>query len=135
MKDCNKDVSNYHRDRVILNSGQRKQLRERRNANRDRVKKGLAKNDDPLPEEFIIQGSYAAKTTIQEPANAYDIDDGAAFDKEGLRGRQGGHKTALDAKKMVRDAVDNGAFKTPPQVKTNCVRVQYDDGTHVDIPV
>ena len=36
---------------------------------------------------------------------------------------------------MVRDAVDDGSFKTPPEVKTNCVRVHYDDGSHVDIPV
>ncbi|MEM9284046.1 MAG: cyclic GMP-AMP synthase DncV-like nucleotidyltransferase [Verrucomicrobiota bacterium] len=135
MKDCNRDVTNYHRDRVILNPGQRKQLRERRNANRDRLKKGLKKNGDPSPDEFIIQGSYAAKTTIQEPANAYDIDDGAAFSKDALLGPQGGEKSALDAKKMVRDAVDDGSFKTPPEVKTNCVRVHYNDGTHVDIPV
>jgi hypothetical protein len=36
---------------------------------------------------------------------------------------------------MVRDAIDDGAFKTPPEVKTNCVRVHYNDGSHVDIPV
>ena len=36
---------------------------------------------------------------------------------------------------MVRDAVDDGSFKTDPEIKTNCVRVYYDDGPHVDIPV
>ena len=36
---------------------------------------------------------------------------------------------------MVRDAVDDGSFNTPPEVKTNCVRVHYNDGSHVDIPV
>ena len=135
MKDCSKDITNYHRDRVILNSTQRTQLRERRNANRDRLKRGLKKNDDPAPEEHIIQGSYAAKTTIQEPTNAYDIDDGAAFDKDALRGPQGSEKTALDAKKMVREAVDDGSFKTSPELRTNCVRVHYNDGMHVDLPV
>ncbi len=135
MKDCNNEISNYHRDRVILNTDQRKSLRKRRNANRDRLKRGLKKNDKPLPKEFVTQGSYQAKTTIQEPQNAYDIDDGAVFTYEDLKGPQGGDTTPLDAKNMVRDAVDDGSFKTPPEVKTNCVRVHYNDGSHVDIPV
>ena len=36
---------------------------------------------------------------------------------------------------MVCNAVDDGSFKTDPEIKTNCVRVYYDDGPHVDIPV
>lgn len=135
MKDSNKDITNYHEDRVVLNAMQRKRMRERRNANRDRLKRGLKAREKPLPKEFVIQGSYCAKTTIQEPENAYDIDDGAVFLYEDLKGAQGGDMTPIDAKNMVRDAVDDGSFKTPPEVKTNCVRVHYDDGTHVDIPV
>lgn len=135
MKDCNKEVSQYHKERVVLNSDQRKLLRNRRNANRDRLKRGLKAKDKPLPKEFVTQGSYAAKTTIQEPENAYDIDDGAVFDIDDLKGPQGGDMTPGDAKKMVRDAVDDGSFNTPPEVKTNCVRVHYNDGSHVDIPV
>lgn len=135
MKDCNKEISKYHKDRVVLSSDQRKLLRSRRNANRDRLKRGLKAKDKPLPKEFVTQGSYAAKTTIQEPKNAYDIDDGAVFDIDDLKGPQGGDMTPGDAKKMVRDAVDDGSFNTPPEVKTNCVRVHYNDGSHVDIPV
>ena len=120
MKDCNKDIRNYHKDRVVLNSKQRTNLRERRNANRERLQRGLKANEKPLPKEFVIQGSYQAKTTIQEPNNAYDIDDGAVFLLEELKGPQGGDMTPLDAKKMVRDAVDDGSFKTSPEVKTNC---------------
>ena len=135
MKDCSNDIINYHKGRVVLNSDQRKLLRDRRNANRDRLKRGLKAVDKPLPIEFVIQGSYYAKTTIQEPDGAYDIDDGAVFLYEDLKGPQGGDMTPLDAKKMVRDAVDDGSFKTPPEVKTNCVRVHYNDGSHVDIPV
>lgn len=135
MKDTNKDIEKYHQNRVILNHDQRKRLRDRRNANRDRLKRGLTANGKPLPKEFVTQGSYAAKTTIQEPDNAYDIDDGAVFDIDDLKGPQGGIMSPRDAKNMVRDAVDDGSFKTPPEVKTNCVRVHYNDGSHVDIPV
>lgn len=74
-------------------------------------------------------------TVIQEPENAYDIDDGVVFTAKFLIGPKGAPKAALDARKMVRDAVDDGSFKTDPEIKTNCVRVYYDDGPHVDIPV
>ena len=135
MKDCNKDITNYHQDEVKLKSGQRNNLKSRRDANRNRLDKGLIKNEDPVPAENVRQGSDAHGTTIQEPDNGYDIDDGAVFIKDDLKGKQGGDKTPQDAKRMVRDAVDDGAFKTPPEIKTNCVRVHYDDGPHVDIPV
>lgn len=135
MKNCHQDIADYHASRVILPTSSRTSLRERRNANRDRLKRGLCKNSDPLPIEFVAQGSYAHKTTIQERNNAHDIDDGAVFDEQGLKGKNGAEKSPLDARKMVRDAVDDGTFKTPPDVKTNCVRVHYNDGSHVDIPV
>ena len=135
MYDCNKEIRNYENDDVRLSSDQHTQLKERRDKNRARLKKGLEKNGHPLPEEFVIQGSRAAKTTIQESNNSYDIDDGAIFDEDDLVGSQGAPLSALDARKRVRDAVDDGSFKTPPIVKTNCVRIYYDDGPHVDQPV
>ena len=36
---------------------------------------------------------------------------------------------------MVRDAVDDGRFKQAPEVRSNCVRVYYEAGYHVDLPV
>ncbi len=135
MKDCNKDIIDYHQDEVKLKSTQRNSLKNRRDVNRSRLKKGLIKNEDPVPDDNVRQGSDAHGTTIQEPCNGYDIDDGVVFLKEDLIGKQGGDKTPMDAKKMVRNAVDDGSFKTPPEIKTNCIRVHYDDGPHVDIPV
>jgi hypothetical protein len=35
---------------------------------------------------------------------------------------------------MVRDAIDDGSFKTAPEVRTNCVRVYYKAGYCVDVP-
>lgn len=135
MKDCDKDIRAYHDERVQITENQKKKLRKRRDANRDRLERGLKKNEDPTPVKPVIQGSYAMGTVIQEPESAYDIDDGAVFTAKSLIGPKGAPKTALDARKMVRDAVDDGSFKTDPKVKTNCVRVYYDDGPHVDIPV
>ena len=135
MKDCDRDIRDYHRDEVALSRSQRQELKDRRDTNRDRLRSGLKKNEDPEPKRAVSQGSYAMRTVIQEPDKAYDIDDGAVFTKESLRGPRGGEKSPLDARKMVRDAVHSDSFATPPEVKTNCVRVYYNDGPHVDIPV
>ena len=135
MKDCDKDIRAYHDERVRLTENQKKKLRDRRDANRDRLRRGLNKNGDPAPVKSVIQGSYAMGTVIQEPKRAYDIDDGVVFTAKSLIGPTGVSKAALDARKMVRDAVDDGSFKTEPEIKTNCVRVYYDDGPPVDIPV
>ena len=75
------------------------------------------------------------KTMIRDPANDYDIDDGVYFRKEDLVGARGAEMTPLQARQMVRDAVDYGKFKQAPEVRSNCVRVLYEAGYHVDLPV
>lgn len=135
MFDCHKDVLSYHHDEVRLPKAEQKAMRERRDANRKRVRDGLEENKDPQPLEFCKQGSYAMKTMVQHPDNAYDIDDGVYFGKDALKGRNGGDKAAIDARNMVRDAVDDGSFKTAPEVRPNCVRVYYEAGYHVDLPI
>lgn len=132
---CSKEITGYHDDRVTLPQSERNEMRDRRNSNRDRVTNGLRDNNDPAAEEFVSQGSYAMKTMVQHKDNDYDIDDGVYFAKEDLKGSQGADKTAFDARQMVRDAVDDGGFTTPPAVRKNCVRVYYQKGYHVDLPV
>lgn len=36
---------------------------------------------------------------------------------------------------MVRAALHDERFKEPPEVRTNCVRIHYDQGYHMDVPV
>lgn len=134
MIDCSKDVVAYHDDKVSLPQSERTAMRDRRDANRKRVKDGLNEKKKPKPVEFCTQGSYAMKTMVQDPEDCYDIDDGIYFEKDELKGERGGELSALDVRQMVRDAVDDGSFKTKPQVLKNCVRVIYDGGYHVDIP-
>ena len=135
MKDCNKDIVNYHDDKVQLTPNQKTELRNRRDANRDRVRDGLKDAGHPQPKKFVAQGSFSMRTTIQEPDRDYDIDDGVVFRQESLQGPMGADKTALATRHMVRDAVDDSSFKQPPEIKKNCVRVFYNDGPHVDLPV
>lgn len=135
MFNCHDDVLAYHDEEVTLPKEDQDEMRQRRNANRTRLKKGLEKNKKPLPIESRSQGSYAMKTMVQHPEKDYDIDDGSYFEATELVGPKGGEMSSLDARQMVRDAVDDGKFKTPPEVRLNCVRVLYDVGYHVDIPV
>ena len=135
MFDCSKDVRAYHNQDVTLPKTEQDRMRSRRNANRDRLRKGLEKADKPAPIEFVAQGSYAMKTMVRDPDNDYDIDDGVYFRKEDLVGPRGAEMTSLQARQMVRDAVDDGRFKQAPEVRSNCVRVYYEAGYHVDLPV
>lgn len=134
MFNCADDVNSYHNDEVTLPEKERGAMRGRRDANRKRVKDGLANGGKPKPRDFSSQGSYAMKTMIQHPDNAYDVDDGVYFDAADLKGPRGAELSALDVRNMIRDAVDDGSFKTKPQVREKCVRIRYDAGYHVDIP-
>ena len=134
MFDCSNDVLQFHNDVIRLKKPQRDNMRDRRDANRKRLRNGLKKGGNPEPEDFTSQGSYAMRTMVHDPDNDYDIDDGVYFLKEDLVGPRGAELTALQVRQMVRDAIDNNSFKTPPEVRTNCVRVHYDAGYHVDLP-
>ncbi|MCJ2128601.1 cyclic GMP-AMP synthase DncV-like nucleotidyltransferase [Methylobacterium sp. E-045] len=135
MYDCSENVLGYHDDEVTLPDADRKTMQTRRDTNRQRLRDGLERDGKPAVEECRSQGSYAMRTMLRHHSNDYDIDDGAYFLKEDLVGPQGGKMTPRQAKEMVRDAVDHGFFKRPPEVRKNCVRIFYSAGYHVDMPV
>ena len=135
MFDCSDDIRAFHLQKVTLPQKEQKRMKDWRNANRNRLTNGLKHNEKPVPYEFVSQGSYAMKTMLRDKNKHYDIDDGAYFDFDDLLGDRGGAMSALDVRKMVRDALDDGSFNEVPEVKTNCVRVLYQAGYHVDIPV
>lgn len=135
MFDCSKDVIAHHDDKVTLPQDERTHMRDHRDANRERLKRGLKNANKAAQREFVSQGSYGMKTMTQHPELDYDIDDGVYFDKEALVGPRGAEMTALQARQFVRDAVDDGSFARPPEVRNYCVRVYYAKGYHVDMPV
>jgi cyclic GMP-AMP synthase DncV-like protein len=135
MYDCSTEILGYHDERVRLPQQAQEMLRSHRNANRERVVSGLEKNSKPAPTRFVIQGSYAMKTINQQPANDYDIDDGIVFSYEALKGPQGCDLSALGAREMVCEALQDPSFKRQPEVRTKCVRIYYSEGHNVDMPV
>ena len=135
MYNCHDDILTYQNEKVALPKKEQDEMRERRDTNRDRLKNGLKNDGEPAPSDFRSQGSYAHHTMVQHPEKDYDIDDGVYFWKDALKGPRDGDKSARDAKEMVRKALHDERFKKPPEVRTNCVRIYYDAGYHVDIPV
>ena len=117
MFDCSKDVIAYHDDKVTLPQAERTTMRGHRDANRERLKRGLKNAGKPAPREFVSQGSYGMKTMTQHADLDYDIDDGVYFDKDALDGQRGGAMSALQARQFVRDAVDDSSFARPPEVR------------------
>ncbi len=133
--DCNKEMKGYHSDEVNLSNKDQAEMRGRRNNGRTRLKNGLTEAGHPLPEEFSSQGSYAMRTMVQDDACDYDIDDGGYFDKEDLKDANGKYLGARDARTRVRNALKDDRLAYDAVVKTNCVRQEYPDGYHIDIPV
>ena len=129
MYNCHKDITEFHDKKINLTSSQINELKGKRDANRDKLKKGLASNSKPSFDLIKSQGSYAMRTMVQSPNNDYDIDDGVYFKSSLLAG-----KSALDTRHMVCDAVQDDKLNTPPCVRNHCVRIEYNDGSHIDIP-
>ena len=135
MYNCHDDILAYQNEKVTLPKVEQDEMRDRRNTNRQRLKDGLKRDGEPAPTGFQSQGSYAHRTMVQHKERDYDIDDGVYFWKDDLKGPNGGDKTAGQAKEMVRKALHDERFNRPPEVRTNCVRVYYNAGYHVDVPV
>lgn len=132
---CSLELKKFHDQAIFLPAQRQADMREHRDCNQRRLKAGLAKLERPAPLEFVKQGSYAMRTMVQHPENDYDIDDGVVFAIEDLKGSQGADMSALEARKMVCEAVQDDRFKDQPTVKNNCVRIFYNEGYHVDVPV
>ncbi len=133
--DCNKEMKGYHADKVTLLNDAQKEMRDRRDNGRTRLRNGLTKADKPHQKEFSSQGSYAMKTMVQDDDCDYDIDDGVYFEQDDLKDAEGNHLGAREARQRVRNALKDDRLAYDAVVKTNCVRQKYPEGYHIDIPV
>ena len=133
---ANQHLIKFHNDRVFVNEAALEQARSRRQANRNRLERGLQKNNEPVPVNYVHQGSYAMGTMTQSDVDTSDIDDGVIFTRDSLKTPNGRDRTPSEIKNMVCNALSAGdVFNTPPEVRTNCVRIYYNDGFHVDMPI
>lgn len=126
----------FYNDYVVLRATEQTNLREKKELNIERLESGLAEYNEEYKKEYIliddkVQGSMAMSTIVQNEENEYDIDVAIIFNKDGLP--DGNTAT----KNMIADALKRKCkrFKTEPEAKTNCVRVDYADGYHIDFAV
>jgi hypothetical protein len=108
MFDCTKVVFSYHDDEITLSRAEQKNMRERRDVNRTRLKEGLQRAGRPAPADFETQGSYAMRTMIQLPGKDWDIDDGVYFDAADLKGEHGGDidEALVHTLRAIRDRLE-----------------------------
>ena len=130
MGKCTTNIRDFHDKEVKLSEDDRKDIREKADTNQRRIEKGLEDKKEPKPRGFQTQGSYAMRTMINRPNKDYDIDAGCYFNAADIK-----DITPRALRRKVCEAADDGRFKTPPEVKKNCVRIVYDEGYHVDVPV
>jgi hypothetical protein len=133
MKNCSKKIQTFHDDKVKLDTDTAKDLKAKRETNRTRIKDNI--KDVKNKPRFHGQGSMSMKTTIQCPLNGLDLDDGVYFKKTDLVGPRGAEYTPREAKEKVLDAVTVEQFEKAPEILKNCVRVYYQGGYHIDLPV
>lgn len=133
--DCHSDMQGFHADKVTLGNNQQAEMRSRRDAGRTRLENGLARAGHPKPRETQSQGSYAMRTMVQDDDNEYDIDDGVYFAKDDLVDADGDALEPAAARQRVRSALKDDRLKYDAFVKSNCVRQEYPEGYHIDIPV
>ncbi|MCO5386948.1 MAG: nucleotidyltransferase [Desulfitobacterium hafniense] len=137
MYDASKQFERFIKDYVVLQGDKQQELREKKNKNLERLKNGFKSynsdhNTSYSYAETRVQGSMAMNTVVQNDSNDYDIDVAIVFDKANI-----GDMGPLQARRLVRDALEYkmGQFKEDPDCKTNCVRIKYNDGYHIDFAV
>ncbi len=137
MYDLEKEFETFYKDYVVLSSEKQQELRNKKDINITHLKNGLAEINEENGTSYAVaetrvQGSMAMCTVVQNDENDYDIDVAIVFDKSNI-----GTKNPLQTRRLVCDALKKkcGQLKNEPECKTNCVRVEYADGYHVDFAV
>lgn len=114
----------------------KKKLKANRKTLRDRIKKYFKDNlPDEIQPKFHSQGSFALDTILNpikddDGLAAYDLDDGVYFIGESEEDK---HEIQWYHDKVYA-AVD-GHTDQKPNDKKSCIRVNYADGHHVDLPM
>jgi hypothetical protein len=126
----------FYNNHVVLPQKEKDELRKKKDLNITRLKEGLKEYNQEKGTTYAIvevveQGSVAMSTVTQHDEKEYDIDIAVVFDKFNIP----------DGTTAVKNIVENALqrkcqqFNTEPEAKTNCVRVEYADGYHVDFAV
>lgn len=123
-------------DAIKATDARIEKLKGNRKALRDRIRNYFKNNlADEIQPKFYSQGSFAVGTILNPIVDddglaAYDLDDGIYFIGE----TEDEKKTIQWYHDKIFDAVD-GHTDQAPNDKNACVRVNYADGHHIDLPI
>ncbi len=138
MYDLSSEMNDFYEDHVRVKQSVYDDLRDKKDKNITRLESGLEDYNEENETTYSIldkkeQGSVAMATIVQNDEKDYDIDVGIIFDEENI-GKDTG---ALAAKNIVFDALEEkmGAFNEGPEYKTNCIRIKYSEGYHIDFAI
>jgi regulator of replication initiation timing len=137
MYNLSSKFNTFYKKHVVLPKAEKNGLFNKKNINVDRLKEGLIEYNEEhgtsykLAEDPIVQGSVAMSTVTQNETNDYDIDVAIIFDKSNLP------EGTTATKNIIVDSLKRKCkqFKTEPEAKTNCIRIIYQEGYHIDFAI
>lgn len=132
MADMHKEFDEFH-GKVALAKAKRDQLKNSRNALRERIRKYFQSELELPAPKFRGQGSYSMGTTVNPLSGEFDIDDGVYLLH--LDNQDDSEWPSPDTvHRWLVNATDGHTSEKPMDKKT-CVRVRYAGQYHVDLPI
>lgn len=132
MANCNDLFQKFLKEITFTDSNG--DLKKGKDAIRNKIEKYFSDELEFKQPEFFLQGSYSLKTMVKplNPVDEYDLDDGVYL--QHLGNNRNDWPTSQTVSNWIANAV-KGHTKKKPEKKTNCIRVVYADGYHIDLPV
>lgn len=118
-------------DTIKLSSSKADNLKTSRDALRKDIRNWFLEKDKKQP-KFCWQGSFAMKTTINPISDDYDLDDGIYLQEYSNDEEEWPSTTTVH--NWVKTATDERTSVISTD-KNTCVRVNYADGYHIDLPI
>lgn len=131
MSDCHNLFKEFG-FKIELSSSRKENLKQAREAIREKVVDYFSNVLKEKKPDFFIQGSFKMGTVISPIDGEVDIDYGIYLNN--LPENINDWPTPETAQNWVKKAVENHTNK-PPKQKENCVRVMYRNNYHVDLPI
>ncbi len=131
MANCNanfKSGDNSYLSKISLPQNRLDQLLQSSNTLREKIREYLREKKVNNP-RFYRQGSYVHRTLVRPLNDDYDLDDGVYLDLAGFSDTP----SPSTIHNWIYIAVE-GHTQTPPIDKEACVKANFKDGYHIDLP-
>ena len=126
MANCHKLFTDFI-DALAITDTKRSSMMTSRENLREHIRTAFEKDHPDYKIKFYIQGSYKMETTIRTKDDECDLDDGVYISpKPDVK--------CSTLQQWVYDSV-KGITSAAPIKKNKCIRVKYQSGYHIDLPI